>query len=175
LKSFLFSGLVVVFSVTACAQKKWTVLESKEGQFSVSMPGSPTETSRILNASFGEILAHFWILRLGDSAFSVVYSDYPEGYVREQGPKMVLDSSRDGAVEGTQGTLLTEFIVKLGSYPGREIKIAVANGEATSRDRFFLVGRRLYQLVVASPKAQSYSPDIGRFFESFKLLSAEKK
>lgn len=176
MKSFLYLGLIALLTVTACAQQQnWFSMESKEGRFSVSMPGHPKEIPQIINTPVGEIDTHPLVLRRQNTAFIVMYSDYPKEYFKDQDMKSILDSFRDGAVKNTQGTLLLEKILTLGPYPGREIIIATPNGEGTSTDRFFLVGNRLYQLIVACPKADRYSPDINQFLESFKLLPAESK
>jgi hypothetical protein len=65
--------------------------------------------------------------------------------------KRILDGGRDGAVANTKGKLISEKTIELaGKYPGREIVIRI-NGPAGAvqmRQRFFLVGTKLYQVVV---------------------------
>jgi len=67
--------------------------------------------------------------------------------------------------------LVSEKKMRLYGYPGREF--FVKKSEKGSDDfyqwRIFLVGRRVYQLAVATERKDSGSPDIAKFFTSFNL------
>ncbi len=84
--------------------------------------------------------------------------------------KDVLDSSRDGAVGNLKGELDSEKDIKLGDYPGREVRIAVDEGKKLFRARVYLVDQRLYQVVVFGTKDAATSKEADKFLDSFQLI-----
>ena len=172
-KAVLPSVIAFAVAALACGQQPWLRMESKGGRFAVSMPGRPTDSTKHVNASYGPVEVHISAVSLGDTAFVVMYSDYPSEYLKAQDSKAILDDARDGAVANTQGTLLSELLITRDGNPGRDIKISVAEGKATSQDRLVLVGRRLYQLIVVTTVSRSNSPAIERFRDSFELLPGQ--
>jgi hypothetical protein len=188
-KRFLQTGMVSLASVAAylvlsfaflqlihwTPPAHWTATASSEGGFSVSMPGKATVGSKAITTPFGPVQMHFWSVERGrDAAFLVAYSDYPEQFAFEKGADALLDISRDGTVSNLHGQLLKETRVTLNGYPGREIRVTVLDGKGVFRHRMFLAGHRLYQLGVATKPTEVESPEIDRFFNSFKLASNAK-
>jgi hypothetical protein len=100
------------------------------------------------------------------------YNDYPEFVVSSSDVGNMLDGARDGAVSNVGGTLLSENQIRLQGYPGRELWIEadVDGQEGLARARIFLVGRRMYQILVAGPKSQFPSQDAERCLNSFLLV-----
>ena len=183
-RKFLLSGLISVAAVIAYlglsfalvslvrgrGEQKWTTTASKDGGFVVAMPGQPTETVSAVKLPVGSLQVHVWTVARGrDTAFIVCYSDYPEDFIKAKSADAVLDGARDGAVSETKGQLLNEVHIDLKGYSGRDITIAVAAGKGASRDRMFLVGRRLYQLLVGTVPSEVRSAEVERFFKSFRL------
>ena len=96
------------------------------------------------------------------------YCDFP-AEIKKAPLRKVFDSSRDGAVANLEGKLVSESDIKLGDYPGREIRIGVEDGKQVFRARVYLVDRRLYQVVVFGSKEAATSKQADKFFDSFKL------
>jgi hypothetical protein len=161
-------GLALFFA--GCQQPTWEELSSSEGAFSIFLPGSPTELTRTVNTAAGPIDFHFFLLEQKDIAYLVGYSDYPEIAVQKTNPEAILEGARNGAVASAQGKLLSELIISLNGYPGRELKIEPAGGEGTINTNMFVVDNRLYQVMVVTPKEKAFSKHVGKFLDSFKLL-----
>lgn len=162
------TGLLLTFLV-ACAQVKGTEYRSDTARFSALFPGTPTESIKTVNTDIGPIEMKMYGVSKEQAAFNVVVSDYPAKHVKEHGSTAILNGNRDGAVQNTQGKLLSELIINVAGHPGRELKISTAGGKATIRSKIILVGNRLYQVVAVTRAADSYAPEIDRFLESFKL------
>jgi hypothetical protein len=105
--------------------------------------------------------------------FSVAYVDYPYSAVRVTPTSSLLDGARDGAVERTNGRLLSEKLISLGGYPGREIKIKVETPKHTAivRSRIYLVKNRLYQVLVVTSIQEAYSTIGTTFLNSFQVTA----
>ena len=111
MKKWIVALLLVALLIFAgCEVTTWKEFESKEGGFSVQMPGPPTEKRQTFNTQVGSVDARFFTVEAdrGASVFMVVYGDYPEALMATEDRNMLLDAARDGAVGNIQGTLLSE-------------------------------------------------------------------
>ena len=160
-------------AVTARADDppEWKEFISKDGRFTVLMPGTPKQDMAETESDFGKGVLHLNVAQAGPTMYGANYCDFPAA-VKKAPLKQVFDSSRDGAVTNLEGKLVSEKDVKLGEYPGREIRIDVAGGKRLFRVRVFLVDQRLYQVVVFGTKDEATSKESDKFLDSFK--QAEK-
>lgn len=83
------------------------------------------------------------------------------------------DGGRDAAAKSIKGTLTKELKVKLGDVEGREIHID-SPAIGIYRARLFIVGDRMYQVVVAGPKEMALSKESDKFLDSFKVIEDGK-
>jgi hypothetical protein len=65
--------------------------------------------------------------------------------------------------------LVARRAISLGVNPGREITVESSDG-LICKDRFYVVNRRLYQVIAALPKEDRSSSQMTRFLDSFRLL-----
>jgi hypothetical protein len=83
-----------------------------------------------------------------------------------------LDGARDGAIGKVRGKLLkNQPIIMAGKYPGREFTASLsepANGLV--RARIWLVGKRLYQVMVIGTDTYAGSTSSTDFLDSFRLI-----
>jgi hypothetical protein len=163
--------LVVLLMFAGCEVTTWKEFESKEGGFSVQMPGPPAEKRQTFNTQVGSVDARFFTVEAdrGSSVFMVVYGDYPEALMATEDRNILLDAARDGAVGNIQGTLLSERAISIGDHPGRELQVQSSDGKLALQIRIYLVRNRQYQVVMVSPKSTPSTADRDRFFNSFKL------
>jgi hypothetical protein len=161
-------GVSAAFAADA---PEWKEFVSKEGRFKVLMPGAPKQDKAETESDFGKGLLHMNVAQAGMAIYGANYVDFP-AEVKKAPLKQVYDSSRDGAVANMAGKLASEKDVKLGEYPGREIRIEVGEGKRLFRARVFLIEQRLYQVVVFGAPEVAASKDADKFLDSFKL--AEK-
>jgi hypothetical protein len=154
-----------------CQRATWREFSSKEGRFSVLVPGTLSEQTQNLTTQAGAIDLHFFVVEQDGFQYLVSYNDYPDAMVREANADKVLDGARDGVVANVQGRLLNEAKVWLADYPGRELRIKIPEGRQAMRTRLYFVGNRLYQVGVLSAEDGAAAEEIGKFLNSFKLLT----
>jgi hypothetical protein len=143
-----------------------TEYSSSAGKFKVQMPGDPraqgNETSETATFSRpnGEYRASFMELSIADHE-SV-----------EQVEKL-LDQFRDGGLRGVDGKLTAEKKIKLADkHPGREVRADVVGERGKKgimRARIYLVGKRLYSVMVVGTSEVADSAGATRFLDSFQL------
>jgi hypothetical protein len=148
-----------------------TKVDSAEGRFSVSMPSKPEQGERDVDSAVGKLKLHTFGASNDVGQFMVSYADYPTEAASAAQQESVLDGVRGGVLKGLQAELISETKVSTKGYPGRELRATkVTEGaEIVFSWKIFLVGRRLYQMAVATVKAEAESPDIQKFFISFQL------
>ena len=130
-------------------------LVSKEGGFRVDMPAKAVERPQQMETPFGKIDGRSFAATRGKLSFYVSYSDYPPD-VPDFAPDKVLDRSMNGAVNGVPNAVpLAKRDIRLGDAPGKEFEFAYPlpdGAEALCRARFYLLGRRLYSVMLRGPR-----------------------
>lgn len=160
--------------------EQWKEFVSTEGGFKVRMPGVPSEVSFPIEDKSGGAVAHFHNLITNTAEYAVGYTIFARDLETLQPSKVTLDGIRDRALARENGKLLSEEDITAAGHPGRSLVIEVSDG--IFRDRYFLVGNRLYTVTVFTPKviARSNAGTEGirtaqesvakRFLDSFSLL-----
>jgi hypothetical protein len=147
----------------------WKEFAPKDGRFRVLMPGTPKREKQDTESDFGKGVLVMHTVERGGLIYGANYCDFPAAIKKAPADK-VLDSSRDGCVDNLNGKLLLDKKVKLGEHPGREVRVGVEGGRVF-RARVYLVGRRLYQVVVFGPGEKVTSKEADKFLDSFKLVT----
>src|SRR5215471_17233028 len=150
----------------------WKEFSPKEGDFRVSMPGTPEEKSQTRETTDGVgKLTSYGIVREG-FAYMIIRSDVPAS-VLAKGPKKVLDEARDQGVKKAGATLREEKAIELDGHPGREMVLDVPESRTRPagiyRSRVYLVGRTHYSVIAFSSKSGDRSKEITSFLDSFRL------
>lgn len=172
MKTMLLVIALLVFFLAGCQQLYSQEFQSQTGGFAVMLPGTPTQETSTRNVPLVvPIDTYLFSVNKGaEGAYMVAYTDFPKSHIQESTPEELLDGVRDGNVRGFgEGRLLSEEVISLSGYQGRDIKAEVA-GEGILRARFFLVDCRLYQIIWVGPKENAFSRSVGEFLDSFKLL-----
>ena len=108
--------------------------------------------------------------------YSVGYSDFPEWVFtvadRAAVVEALLENAGLGLTKLSNGKLLLDLKIAIGEFPGREILVEFQEQgqKAIVKARFYLVGRRLYQIMAFAPAGKGGMSDISAFLESFQLL-----
>jgi hypothetical protein len=136
---------------------------STEGKFRVQMPGTPMQKRQRI----GPVSLVMYTLENRDGAYMAGYCDVPIPFNEpEWQTQRRLDGAREGAIRNVNGGLLKENRIRLhGRDPGREIEANVP-GKGIIRARFYVVGRRMYQMMVIGTPAFARSADATRFLDS---------
>ena len=136
------------------------------------MPGKTTIKTNAVPTELGEIKAHITSATQGESAFLVIYADYPESVLKAD-PQSILAGARSGAVKRMNGQLQSEKKITLNGFAGREFAATAVVGQEKKkmfvRARLYLARRRLYQLIVVGPEKTKPTDAIKTFFDSFKI------
>jgi hypothetical protein len=170
---FLMITAVVPMLVGAAQDAAWQPFTSREGGFTVQVPGKPKEEQQAIRTAGGTIDVTVYVLeRKTGGTFAVGFAEFPEQAAKPGTTSRRLDAGRDGAVTRAGGKLTAERRIALDRYPGRELHIEV-DGKTFVRTRLYAVKNRLYQLVAIGTKESVSSEDAERFLDSLDL--AEKK
>lgn len=169
------SLLIIFLSVVAFGQQPapWQKFDSPEGKFNVLLPSQPEVEVKDVDSAIGKLTLYAYSSKNDTSYFQVSYADYSIAPGDEQ-IEGVLDGIRRGVMDGLKAELISEKKVSLHSYPGREF-IAQKTDEGIDivfNWKVILVGRRVYQLAVATSPKDSDSADVHKFLSSFDLTSS---
>lgn len=165
----LLALILLTSFVFGAEEPKVTVFRSKDGKFSVTMPDKPTEKTNKVKTAAGEVEAHLFLVNQKDGTLLVSYSDYPA--VAADGVEKVLAGVVEGNVKSLKGKLASEEKITLGTkkHPGREIRVEVPDSKRLYRAKLFLVGNRLYQVVVLGSDEFAKSKPVEDFLKSFAI------
>lgn len=165
---------VLLLPAFAAAQDKldFETFTFKTQGFSVLLPGTPKEQTNKVPSALGELTLKNFVVEThkGKAAWLISCTDYPAGTVKADNQDAILDAGASGAAQGVKGKLINQTKIMLDKkYPGRAIQVDAPNfGLYVSR--IYLVGDRLYQIVVLGPKDVATSPEATKYLESFKLV-----
>lgn len=179
MRKFTFYSLLGILFLTSfkSINNDWIELKPENGNCSIQMPSQPTAQEKIVNSEIGELKTKMFFLQPANGSdenklYGLSFADYPEGTIHSDSTNLLkdfFDNSRDQAIENVHGKLLSETIIKINGYPGRESRIDFKNGLAIIKHRTYLVKNRIYILQVITLTENSYNVSINRFLDSFKL------
>lgn len=171
-------SLLLAFCLSACNRAPQPrELKSEAGRFSVMTPTPLEEMVQSLQTQGDQIDLHIFSGQLGDTGYFVSYWDYPPGLIQPDKLEKMLDASLDGSVAKVSGRLIRENRLTLMGHPGLEMVIETGSqtGPEARRlqGRLFIVGDRMYQVMVVAPKDQKNRPETEAFLQSLKLLGGQ--
>jgi len=170
-----------VAQTTESNPKTWKEFTSKEGFFSILLPGTPVQQVQRVGSQVEPLVYFSYTLQTETHAYYVAYVDFPEVPNDVRGIIKILDGGRDGAVATINGKLISEVDLWLKGVPGRAITVEGAG--QLLKARIYLAELRLYLIMIVANKNQSATPEINtlenalveRFLDSFKLSKMKKK
>ncbi len=148
------------------APAEWKEFTSREGRYSVLMPGTPIETTLQGNTPAGQVTNHLAMAFIGGGTLVVNYADLPT--LPDKLDDTFWAGIRSDIEAGSKGKVTSEKEISLGSYPGREYEVELAQG-GTAKFKAYQVKQRHYRLTAPVDKVSA--EDAQKFFDSFKLLS----
>jgi hypothetical protein len=147
---------------------QWKTYTAKQGKFSVLMPG---ETKLVHNAAIWGVVGQD--VATPSTFYSAMYMDFDTipAEITEQLAQDALDNGvRNFLVQGKR-QLVARSRFTLDGNPGQEIRYRLtAKPGFTGRSRIFLVGKRLYMLMVETDRETALTNKMDEFLRSFKLL-----
>src|SRR5262249_20187960 len=135
----------------ATPEEFWKEFSPTAGRFKVKLPDNPTQTTQKIKFGKRTIQRHTFTLGAGFAVFSVSYADLPVIMTEPGEVYRLLDHMQGGEGASAKGKLLSMTEIELDGYPGREFKVETQN--SMFRMKYYLVGRRFYQIAISTPTA----------------------
>jgi hypothetical protein len=137
------------------------------------MPAAPGEETFTFQprGSGGQMTNHIYQCRGPDGVFTLVYGDFPADYAG-RGADALLDDEVKRQQEFLGGRPLGAKPIRLDGHPGREFQVDGFTADEKPSHHFcrlYLVGNRLYNVIVIVPEENANAPEVNRFLDSFAL------
>ncbi len=146
----------------------WQKARSDDGGYTVDFPGRPKQEARELETRGGTATLHLLTLDHGARAYFAGYYDIPGEAAIDV--NAVLDADRDDRIKSSSFVLVSETPFQAAGQSGRDLVADHPSGKQI-RSRNFVVGRRVYMLVVTGTKDADTEEAARRFVASFSMLS----
>lgn len=163
-------ALLILCPLALRAEDKPAPFTSKEGKFAAALPGKPAEKAVKVKYDGADVEVRLFAVDQKDKgrAFVVSYTDYPKDKIGADREKFVADRL-EGNVSGLKGKTVSNDKLTLGKgkHLGREVRVEFGDKKQMYRARAFLVGERLYQVVVLGPDDFVKGKEADDFFASF--------
>lgn len=146
----------------------WSVFSSTVGRFRILVPSKPEESGETSDSPYGPYTTHLFTSKTANAIYVFGWVDYDPKFNFNR--RAEINANRDNFLKGVNGKLLSEHDITLDGYTG--IEFTAESAQAFFKSRVYIVGRRPYQLIVATPKGKTDDEGIKKFFSSFEMTSA---
>lgn len=166
------------------AVRDWVKVTSDNAQASVSMPGEPVASSRVMSPVPGQsIEVHVFAFQDDrETNFVFGFHDQVDAPADNREINRILDGGMRGAVARTLGELESAEAVRIARYPGRRFTFSCVRGETAEEaqpmmcaGQLVLVEKRLYQLLYIARQDRFDAQEAEQFFKSFQLDAAPRR
>jgi hypothetical protein len=149
----------------------WITFRNDTNRFTVGFPARPKESVQPQKTAVGEFDLYLFQVNDPETATQYVVGCTEYTGVKLFNPEDRFDGARDGLLASGQYKLRSERKIELQGSPGREIDLELPDGKGIQfRVHLYLVGQRMYQLMVFSKQDVAKNRDASLFFDSFRLL-----
>ena len=175
----LLAALLFPLQTAKAEATPWETVVSEDGQYSVEMPATPNfRATKSRTSPDGQVRMNIRGCRAAGGSYFVQKSEFATNLITGTEDTQ-LDAERDEFARQYGGTPTGEKKVTLGgAIPGREFTIrGKPKGELgiiTVRVREYLVGKKIYAVLVTSMANRELPDDTDRFLGSLKLLSGSR-
>jgi hypothetical protein len=172
----LLAALLLPLQTAKAEATPWETVVSEDGQYSVEMPATPNfRATKSRSSSDGQVRMNIRGCRASGGNYFVQKSEFATNLITGTEDTQ-LDAERDEFARQYGGTPAGEKKVTLGgAIPGREFTIrGKPKGELgiiTVRVREYVVGKKIFAVLVTSIANRELPDDTERFLGSLKLLS----
>ncbi|MCI0338533.1 MAG: energy transducer TonB [Acidobacteria bacterium] len=163
----LASSLLSVFLFFQPAARQWKEYISREGKFTVMLPGEPTTVSMRMGEESPSSVTYITDLRTPAAAYILGYFDIPDPVTESGMIDQLLDDTRDRIIKIYSLKPQSETKKTWMEFPGRSMMMKTYDGKPFLL-RIYLVKQRVYYLSVTLLLNQEESSEAKGFFESFK-------
>ncbi len=168
MKGSLAFLLAFVSIATASCARGWRTYRSEVDGFSIAFPCRPSQVrvGRMdIDTLFGSTAMTIYSRDAGSQAYFVAQYRLPGN--PDADLAALLDAERDRGLENTHCSLVSDNAFHSNGREGREIVADHSGGKQRVRCRNFILGDRLYSLIVVGPKDHDTDVACTKFFASF--------
>jgi hypothetical protein len=166
----VFLNLLFVVTMQLAHADDWITVHVDEGRFTASFPSDPVSESLEIDTVFGRVTLTVNAVNAGKTAFFAGYYDIPENVGLSEAE--LLDAERDRGLKGASASLLRDEPFSTAGYSGR--LIVAERAQLRVRARNFIIGQRLYSVMVVSQIRTDSETTANKFFESFSVWLPEE-
>jgi hypothetical protein len=166
-----------LFAAGCGARADWSEYKADDAGFLVLMPSKDVKVeSNTASTVAGSINIYMYSVSLSKAYYMVAYNqmDFLEGAdLADSDKNDILESGVEGALNTfPDGEFIYKKNIKLNGHPGMEYRAEGTKNktEMVIFGKVFLVGTRLYQVMVTTLKDDAGNPNIRKFLDSFKLI-----
>jgi hypothetical protein len=152
-------------------EKKPVAFASKAGKFSVALPEKPTEKTNKVKVGDMEVDHFIFTVKQTDRAQIITYIDYPKMIIGGDKEKFIAGVVERNLESLKGGKVAANVPITIGKdkHPGRDVRVELPDQKRLYRVRAFLVGERVYQVVVLGPDEFVKSKEVDDYLNSFKV------
>jgi hypothetical protein len=174
----LISLLFLTLMVTGLRKAdEWYLLQTHS--FKILFPKKPTASNQEIDSQIGKLTLHLNVYEVPETesddnhAYMTSETSYPDSSIDSDNTKLlgnIFANAIAGAVKNVSGKLLSEKVIALGKYPGREVRIDFQNGLAVIKMRMYLVKHTTFMIETITDTEKQNNKSIDKFMDSFQLL-----
>lgn len=180
-RGFVVFLMAAVALAAGCRKPKVRLepFSSEPGRFRVLLPGKPVTTDEARETPAGTVQVHGFSVSTEQAVYHVSYADYPLAAVRKQGVDALLKATATAAVQAVNGVLLSSSDVTEKGQPGKDIRFEAQSAgvptKGIGRGHLFMVGTRLYQVLIIGETSIADAPTTNQVLDSFTFTFADNQ
>lgn len=168
--AFSIALTFIAFNAVAFSQSEWKRFTPTGEAVSVLFPGEPKSSVETTDSEHGPYTTHLFSIVDQGIFYIFGYTDYDPGF--NFGIQAEINANRDNLIKGVKAKLLNEFPITVAGNKGIEFTAESENGRFFT-SRVFIIGRRPYQLAVATGKGADQT-NAKKFLQSFALVATRR-
>ena len=177
LRVVAFSLVVALAPLRPSAEDAWETFTSKEGQFTVEMPGKPTINQTRIRKEAGGNVKSILVGCKGEAGLYMAFKIILPTTIVKGTEEAELDAERDGLAKEWKGKVIAERKIRAENKIGRDFTVRgkpeKGEGTLTIRVREYLFGNSVFMIAVLSPPDRDLPEDAGRFLGSLAIGAAK--
>jgi hypothetical protein len=140
------------------------------GRFTVNLAAPYERSTKDVETAAGKTKMFLLVHATETQGYFVTYNDYAPGSMAGTDRAATYERVIKGVAEGMKGSVRSGSDHQLGDVGGREYIIDIAKMNLAARERCYLVGDRLYQVMYLGPVGSEGKDEVLQFLNSFRLL-----
>ena len=165
--------LALAVATAAAQTDNWKEYVYANDRFAMSAPAEPTVTTQPIYVVGGTSDAHIYTIAAGpDTAYMLFI--FERSRRDRRSTAQLRDQARQWALDSVNGNLRGETEITLGKFRGAELEFDAQHPDLDDkthqvRTRYYVVGRRIYNLIAIAPIDEPFPADAERWLNGFRL------